>query len=389
MTVRRRRIAVVFGGRSAEHEISVVSAESVLQALDPERYEVLTIGIDKEGGWHRLPALPGRTGAALPSVATESGTGVALSREPGDPALVNERGDREEIDVVFPILHGPFGEDGTIQGMLELAGVPYVGAGVLASALGMDKAMQKVVFERAGLPVVPWVMVPEHDWETGRGELEAKIAALGLPVFVKPATLGSSVGITKVKRPEDLPAAMEVALAYARKALVEAGVEGAREIECAVLGNDELVASVPGEIIPAGEWYDYRAKYLDDGTRLEVPAGIPAEVAAEVRRMSVEAFRAIDAAGMARVDFFYREGGEPALIVNEINTIPGFTTVSMYPKMWEASGVSYPELVDRLVELAIERHERERKRDRAIERPRSTPATTNDRPDATGGRPDR
>src|SRR6266545_2538916 len=329
------RVVVVFGGRSAEHEVSVVSAHSVLAALDPDRYEVLTIGIDKKGKWYLLSELPGRTLGELPSVTDREGPGVALSRDPGESALVADDGTRQQIDVVFPVLHGPFGEDGTIQGMLELAGIPYVGAGVLGSALGMDKAVQKVLFENAGLPV-----------------------------FVKPATLGSSVGITKVKRLDDLPRAMEEALSYARKALVEKSMEGAREIECAVLGNDDPVASVPGEIIPNGEFYDYRAKYIDEGTELQIPANLPPEITEEVQRMAVAAFQAIDAAGMARVDFFYREPDH--LIVNEINTIPGFTHVSMYPKMWEASGLPYPELVDRLIELAIERHEKERKRGRTL-----------------------
>jgi D-alanine-D-alanine ligase len=289
---------------------------------------------------------------------------VALSREPGDAALVGDDGSRREIDVVFPVLHGPYGEDGAIQGMLELAGVPYVGAGVLASAVGMDKAVQKVLFVAADLPVVPHEVVLEREWEEDREAVEARGAGLGLPLFVKPATLGSSVGISKVKRLDELAPALEEALSYSRKALIERSMEGFREIECAVLGNDDPVASVPGEVIPPGEFYDYRAKYLEEGTMLEVPARLPQVVTEEVQRMAVAAFRAIDASGMARVDFFYREPDE--LVVNEINTIPGFTTVSMYPKMWEASGMSYPDLVDRLVELAIERHEKERKRGRVL-----------------------
>lgn len=361
----KRRVAVVFGGRSAEHEISVVSARSVVDALDPDRYEVLLIGIDKEGRWHRLTELPARRPGELPDVTAASGPGVGLARDPGESALVTEGGERQEIDVVFPILHGPFGEDGTIQGMLELAGIPYVGAGVLGSALGMDKAVQKVLFAAAGLPVVPHVVIHEREWEEDRQAALARVLELGLPVFVKPATLGSSVGITKVKRPDDLAAAVEDALSYARKAVIERSMEGAREIECAVLGNDEPVASVPGEIIPEAEWYDYRAKYVDEGTRLEIPARLPEGVAQEIQRKAVAAFQAIDCSGMARVDFFYREPDE--IVVNEINTIPGFTHISMYPKMWEASGVSYPDLVDRLIDLAIERHRREQKRGRPIE----------------------
>jgi D-alanine-D-alanine ligase len=362
----KRKLAVIFGGRSAEHEVSVASAQSVVEALDPERYEVVAIGIDKRGRWHRIGALPGRTegGGALPDVRVEEGPGIALARQPGDHALVDDDGTRREIDVVFPVLHGPFGEDGTIQGVLELAGIPYVGAGVLGSALGMDKAVQKVLFGAAGLPVGPHEVVHEREWEEDRESVEARVAGLGLPVFVKPATLGSSVGITKVKNMEDLPAAVEGALSYARKAVVERSIEGGREIECAVLGNDDPVASVPGEIIPNAEFYDYRAKYVDDGTELEIPAKLSEALTAERQRMAVAAFQAIDAARMARVDFFVREPDE--ILVNEINTLPGFTSISMYPKMWEASGLTYRELVDRLVELAIERHEKERKRGRTL-----------------------
>jgi D-alanine-D-alanine ligase len=364
---RKRRIAVIFGGRSAEHEVSVISARSVLAALDRERYDVMTIGIDKEGRWHALAALPvagGRAGA-LPAVGSEEGEGVMLSRDPGDAALVTDDGRREEIDVVFPLLHGPFGEDGTIQGLLELAGIPYVGAGVLASAVGMDKAVQKTVFAAAGLPVVPHQVVHEREWERDRDRVLAKAGLeLGMPVFVKPATLGSSVGITKVKRSQDLPGAIEEALSYAGKALIERSMEGAREIECAILGNDEPLASVPGEIIPSAEWYDYAAKYVEEGTRFDVPAKLPPAIAEELRRMAVAAFQAIDAAGMARVDFFYDEPDH--ILINEINTIPGFTPISMYPKLWEATGLPYDELISRLVDLAIERHERDRKRGRTL-----------------------
>ncbi len=365
---RRVRLAVIFGGRSAEHEVSVVSARSVLGALDADRYEVVTIGIDRDGVWHRLPALPAPGPAgALPSVGEEEGLEVALSRRPGERALVAEDGSRAEVDVVFPILHGPFGEDGTVQGLLELAGIPYVGSGVLASAVGMDKAVQKVLFAAAGLPVARHEVIHEHEWADDPAVVEARALALGLPLFVKPAALGSSVGITKVKRPGELAAAIEEAFAYGPKAVVELGLEGAREIECAVLGNDDPVASLPGEIVPAAEFYDYAAKYLAEDTRLEVPAKLPPEVVREVQRMAVAAFRAVDAAGMARVDFFYRE--PDGLTVNEINTIPGFTPVSMYPSMWEASGLPYPALIDRLVELALERHERERRRGRPRDLP--------------------
>lgn len=350
----------MFGGRSAEHEISCLSAASVGSALDPERYEVVPIGIDKEGRWHRLPAPPALSTGVLTLPAVESGTGaeVSLASEPGSRELVAASGEREPIDVVFPVLHGPLGEDGTIQGLLELAGIPYVGAGVLGSAVGMDKAVQKVLLRAAGLPVVRHETVTEREWREDPDVVVARSEALGFPQFVKPAGLGSSIGISKVKAPGDLEPAIEEALRHGRKLIIEEGIEGAREIECAVLGNDDPVASVPGEIIPSGEFYDYRAKYLDEGTQLQVPAKLTAEIVEGVQRMAVSAFRAIEAAGMARVDFFLR-GSE--LVVNEVNTIPGFTRVSMYPKMWEASGVPYPELVDRLIRLALERHESERR----------------------------
>ncbi len=360
----KRRIAILFGGRSAEHEVSCVSARSVMDALDRERYEVVSIGITKEGSWHLLPggppALPSNTSKGLPEVTSELGHEVALDQEPGAQALVAEDGTRTEIDVVFPVLHGPFGEDGSVQGMLEIAGVPYIGAGVLGSALGMDKAVQKVLFADAGLPVVPHEVVREREWEEDAEGVEARAEHLGYPLFAKPATLGSSVGVTKVREAGGLRRGLEEALRYARKALLERSMEGAREIECAVLGNDDPVASIAGEIVPAGEFYDYRSKYLDEGSRLIIPADIPPEVLENVQRMAVAAFRAIECAGMARVDFFLRDPDE--LVVNEINTIPGFTPISMYPMLWEASGVPYAELIDRLADLAVERHELERKK---------------------------
>jgi D-alanine-D-alanine ligase len=360
----RRRIAVLFGGRSAEHEVSVVSARSVIDALDPERFEAVAIGITRDGAWHLMagpPALPPGSGR-LPAVEDGAGRAVELDRTAaaGETALVVEDGSREPVDIVFPLVHGPFGEDGTVQGMLELAGIPYVGAGVLASALGMDKAMQKVVLAAAGLPVVPHLPVPERDWEDDPDDVEAKASHLGYPLFAKPAALGSSVGISKVHDATELRPALEEAFRYGPKAILERSAEGAREIECGVLGNDDPVASIAGEILPPGEFYDYAAKYLDEATRLVIPADLPEAVLDEVQRMAVAAFRAIDCEGMARVDFFLRDPDE--LIVNEINTIPGFTEVSMYPKLWEASGVPYAQLVDRLVELALERHERETKR---------------------------
>ena len=364
---RRRRVAVLFGGRSAEHEVSIISARSIVWALDPDRNEVVLIGIDKRGGWHQLEALPAEADekgerGGLAAVGGETGVAVTLSRSPGDRVLVGDDGYRREIDIVFPVLHGPYGEDGTIQGMLELAGVPYVGAGVLASAVGMDKAVQKVLFEAAGLPVVSHEVVRDREWEEDRQGVEARCAGLGVPLFVKPASLGSSVGISKVKLLDDLAPAVEEALSHGTKALVEASIEGAREIECAVLGNADPVASLPGEIVPVHEWYDYRSKYLDDATRLDVPAKLPPYLVKEVQRMAVLAFRSIECEGMARVDFFLQETDD--LVVNEINTIPGFTSVSMYPLLWEASGLAYRELIESLIELAEERHEAKGKRGR-------------------------
>jgi D-alanine-D-alanine ligase len=363
------RVLLIFGGRSAEHEVSVVSAGSVYGALDPSRYEVVSVGIDKDGRWHLLPAPPAlRTGAGreLPTVTDRAGAEVALAREPGTRELVSERGERTTFDVVFPILHGPFGEDGTIQGLLELAGIPYVGAGVLGSAVGMDKAVQKVLLQAAGLPVPLHLVVHERGWSEDPEAVEARATDLGYPLFVMPAALGSSVGITKVHEPEHLERSMDVAFAYGRKALIERSIEGARELEVSVLGNDDPVASVAGEIVPKGhEFYDYEAKYIDEhGAQLVIPADVSSQIMEETQRMAVAAFRAIEGAGMARVDFFYREPDE--LIVNEINTIPGFTTISMYPKLWEASGLPYPDLVDRLIQLAIERHELESKRGRTL-----------------------
>jgi D-alanine-D-alanine ligase len=367
VTEGRTRVVVLFGGRSAEHEISVISARSVIGALDPDRHEVTAIGVTKEGRWVRMPSGPPALGPneaheGLPRVTADAGSEIALAQEPGSRSLVAPDGSRTVIDVVFPVMHGPFGEDGSIQGFLEMAGVPYVGAGVLGSALGMDKAVQKVVLAAAGIPVVEHEVVHERSWTDDPEAVEARAAHLGFPMFVKPASLGSSVGISKVAGPEGLGAAVDAAFAYGRKVVLERAMEGAREIECAVLGNDDPVASIAGEIVPVGhEFYDYEAKYLDEaGSELQIPADLPAEILGEVQRLAVAAFRAIDAAGMARVDFFLTAEG--ALVVNEINTIPGFTLISMYPKLWEASGLSYRELVGRLVELAIERHEMERKR---------------------------
>jgi D-alanine-D-alanine ligase len=361
VTGRKRRIAVLFGGRSAEHEISCVSARSVIDALDPETNEVVPIGITRDGTWHLMngpPALPTESGR-MTEIVAEAGATVELAVESGVSELVAADGSRRPIDVVFPVLHGPRGEDGAVQGMLELAGVPYVGAGVLGSAIGMDKAVQKVLYAAAGLSIVPYEVVREPDWEEDPEGVSARISGLGFPIFTKPSTLGSSVGITKVHDASELDAGMAEAFRYARKTLVEKGMEGIREIECAVLGNDDPVASIAGEIVPTGhEFYDYEAKYLDEhGAQLSIPADLKPDVMEQVQRMAIAAFRAIECSGMARVDFFLR--GDDELWVNEINTIPGFTHISMYPKLWEASGLSYPDLVERLLDLAMERYEAE------------------------------
>jgi D-alanine-D-alanine ligase len=377
--VKKLRVGVVYGGRSGEHEVSVASAASILKHLDRARYEPVAIRIEKDGRWaiaDRPPtaisaaevieqarlhgARPLRAGReTLPIVHPGAETLLTIERRAPD---AGDHADRDSavvagvgLDVVFPVLHGPYGEDGTIQGLLELANVPYVGAGVLASAAGMDKAVMKVLFAARGLPIVPWVVSTAHEWAVDRIRASEAALALGLPLFVKPANLGSSVGISKVKTAAGLGPAIEEALAYDRKVVIEAGVDHAREIECAVLGNDEPAASVAGEIIPSREFYDYEAKYLDDASRTVIPADLTEAQQADVQRMSIAAFRSVDGAGMARVDFLMsRDSG--ALFVNELNTIPGFTTISMFAKLWEASGVPFPALVDRLIQLAIERH---------------------------------
>src|SRR5262245_43568985 len=355
MTERRMRVGVVYGGRSGEHEISLRSAASIIGALDPARYEVVPIGITKDGRWLtgadslRILEAAQRDLAPLP----DHGSEVTLPADPTRSGLIPlGRGRAVRLDVVFPVLHGTFGEDGTIQGLLELAGVPYVGAGVLASAAGMDKAVMKSMFRDAGLPVCRWLVVHAAD-----GPADAVLGRvrdqLGFPCFVKPANLGSSVGITKVKEPGALSAAIAEAAAYDPKVVIEEAVD-AREFEVAVLGNDRPEASVVGELVPSHEFYDYTDKYVDQGAETIIPAPLPVETADAMRTLAVRCFRVIDCAGLARVDFFLERGGR--VLVNEINTMPGFTAISMYPKLWEASGLPYPALVDRLIALAFERH---------------------------------
>jgi len=352
------RIALLYGGRSAEHPVSVVSARSVMEALDPARFEVVPIGITREGAWlvsRTSPLELTAPGGELPVVDAE-GTPVAL--RPGAVAAplvpVDPGVTLGQVDVVFPLLHGPFGEDGTVQGLLELADLPYIGSGVLASALAMDKAMTKVVLEQAGLPQGPYLVLRERDWRADPGAFAARVAAeLTWPVFVKPARLGSSIGITKVTAPEQLDAALGAAFAWDGKVLVEQGL-AARELECGVLGPAGAAeCSVPGEIVPAHDFYDFEAKYLDE-SKLLIPAPVPAEVATRVRELARRAYDALDCDGLARVDFFYEEA-TGRILVNEVNTIPGFTPKSMFPLLWEASGMAYPELIARLVDLALER----------------------------------
>ena len=353
----RIRLALLYGGRSGEHDVSIASAASVMQAIDAGKYEVLPVYLTPHGGW--LPGVePGRLQAGHRPAADST---ALLSSDPQQPGLIPLSGSRVTgrealaVDVVFPLLHGTYGEDGTVQGLLELANVPYVGSGVLGSAAGMDKDVMKTLFAAAGLPIVPHVMVRRRDWEQRPAVVQDRLLrSLALPVFVKPANLGSSVGISKVKDAAALPEALNLACQYDRRVLVEQGLE-CREFECSVLGNDEPKASVIGEIVPTREFYDYQAKYSDETSELHIPADIDAGVADELRSMAVTAFQAVDAAGLARVDFFLEtESGKP--YVNEINTLPGFTTISMYPKLWEADGLSYPRLIDELVALALERH---------------------------------
>jgi D-alanine-D-alanine ligase len=345
--VTRTRLAILYGGRSAEHQISVVSARSVMEALDPDRFEVVPIAITRQGRWllpERTPLeLTARDGA-LPEVDA-AGAELAVRPQEGVGG----------VDVVFPILHGPFGEDGTVQGLFELADLPYVGSGVLASALAMDKAMAKVVLAQAGLPQAPYLVVAGRDWRAEPERVAAEVAErLAYPVFTKPARLGSSIGISKVKTPDGLAAGLADAFAHDSKAVVEQGIV-ARELECGVLGNDAPEASVVGEVIPGHEFYDFEAKYLDESLKLEIPAPVPEAVTAQVRELSRRAFLALGCEGFARVDFFYEEA-TGRVLVNEVNTIPGFTPKSMFPLLWAASGLAYPDLVARLVDLATERH---------------------------------
>src|SRR5712692_2213970 len=390
MVMKKLRVGILFGGRSGEHEVSLLSAASVLNAIDKNKFEVVPIGITKEGRWLTASAaqrmLQGkppdedrqlRAGdpEATPGAAVlASGEAVVVPPEPvhrgsgssmvpfhSDTAPARRASDRAiNVDVIFPVLHGTFGEDGTIQGLLELADIPYVGAGVLGSAAGMDKDIMKSLFRAAGLPIVKHVTILRSDWETEpKKVLKLVKSKLKYPVFVKPANLGSSVGISKAHDHKELGPAIEEAAKFDRKIVIEQGVGGkkqkAREIECSVLGNDKPEASSPGEVVPVKEFYDYAAKYLDEGSELIIPAKLTKGETRKVQQLAIGAFKAVDCSGLARVDFLM-DPKTRKIYVNEINTMPGFTAISMYPKLWAASGISYPDLIGRLIQLGIERH---------------------------------
>lgn len=349
---KKLRVGVVFGGRSGEHEISLRSARSIIEAIDKNKYEVVPIGITREGRWLVSSA------ATLPEEVMQSRHSVALISDPTNQALVHLSNEgileTERLDVVFPVLHGTYGEDGTIQGLLEMADIAYVGCGVLASSVGMDKVMMKKVFEAHGLPVGPYTYFLRIDWEKNSESVLQRLQQnLSFPMFVKPANLGSSVGISKAKNPEQLRDAITLACLYDRKIIVEQGIN-AREFELSVLGNDEPIVSLPGEVIPGAEFYDYNDKYIDNKTQFEIPAKLTEDLVAQMQQLSIRAFQAIDGSGLSRVDLFM-DRDTNRLYLNEINTLPGFTSISMYPKLWQTSGISYAELIERLIQLAIER----------------------------------
>ena len=385
--MQKLRVGILFGGRSGEHEVSLLSAASVLNAIDKDKYEVVPIGITKDGRWltaenaenlltGKLTLEPRHLRAGDPEITQSAavlarGEAVVVPPEPvhrqsglvpfqTDSALLRRASDRAiNVDVIFPVLHGTFGEDGTIQGLLELADIPYVGAGVLGSAAGMDKDIMKSLFIAAKIPIVKHVTILRSAWEKDPKKVERAISRLKYPVFVKPANLGSSVGISKAHNRKELGPAIEEAAKFDRKIVIEQGVGGnkqkAREIECSVLGNDDPVASIPGEIVPIKEFYDYNAKYLDEGSKLIIPAKLTKAQTKKVQELAVQAFKAVDCSGLARVDFLM-DPKTGKIFLNEINTMPGFTAISMYPKLWAASGLEYADLIDRLIQLGIERH---------------------------------
>lgn len=354
MKKKKIRIAIIFGGKSAEHEVSIQSAKNVYNALDKDKYDPVLIGIDKQGDWHRLPEVD-LLSASVRDSLTDKGERVAIIATEGAAGLTSDstQNESETIDVVFPVLHGTYGEDGSMQGLLKLANVPFVGSGVLGSAIAMDKDVTKRLLQAAGLPVCKFLVFNKAEDIS----FEKVKKTLGIPCFVKPANLGSSVGIAKVKNKEELAAAVTDAFRYDTKILIEEFIQ-CREIECSVLGNDKPVASVPGEVIPKREFYDYEAKYTDNGMELQVPPQLSAKKIKEIQQLAIKAFKALCLEGMARVDFFLTK--EEKVYISEANTIPGFTNMSVYPTLWGASGISYKDLIDKLIQLAIEKYEQQK-----------------------------
>jgi D-alanine-D-alanine ligase len=352
---RKIRVAVIFGGQSDEHDVSLRSANTVISALDPDQYEIMKIGITRDGHWLTQGDPLEALSAASPMFHLADGREPAPQPTGSSSAMAVPTLDENQIDLVFPVLHGPMGEDGTIQGLFELIGVPYVGSGVLGSAVAMDKGVTRRLLEASGIALAPWLLVTRNEWRSDAAGVQAAIEeALGYPCFVKPANLGSSVGVSKVHDASELAKAMDEAAYFDRRIVVEQGVTG-RELEISVLGNESPVASVAGEIVPGDEFYSYNDKYIDDRSQSIIPAELEPEQLAEMQRIAIASFKALDLAGMARVDFFL-ESATGRLLVNEVNTIPGFTSISMYPKLWEASGMPLDELVRELLRLAIERH---------------------------------
>jgi D-alanine-D-alanine ligase len=361
MDKRKLRVGILFGGKSGEHEVSFCSASSIIEAMDRKKYEIVPIGITKNGCW----LSPQESAIALQTGRIEGNSRVAWKGDPNNEQLlvITRENNKtkyfplDKLDVIFPVLHGPFGEDGTVQGLLELVNIPYVGSGVAASAVAMDKEMMKKIFQQHALPQTKWLALKRKRWISEKQKVLDEINnQFSYPIFTKPTNLGSSVGITRVMKSQELENAINIATFYDRKILIEEGVKNALEVECSVLGNDEPDVSLAGEIIPAGEYYDYNSKYIDKGTRLVIPARVPDNITEEVQRIAKKAYLAIDAAGLSRVDFFIqRNNNNYKIYLNEINTMPGFTRSSMYPKLWEKSGIYFSELIDRLIELSLER----------------------------------
>lgn len=356
---KKIRVGIIFGGKSAEHEVSLQSAKNVIGAIDKEKYEPVLIGVDKEGRWHHVDSLKFLLNTENPYlIKLNNAQDRKIALIPQSNGTLTNLDDRrivESVDVIFPILHGPFGEDGTIQGLLKLANIPFVGAGVLGSAVGMDKDVMKRLLRDADIPIPKFIVIKENEAIT----YEEATKKFGSPFFVKPANLGSSVGVSKVRNKEDFKKAVSGAFSYDRKILIEENIKG-REIECSVLGNDTPIASIPGEVVSRHDFYSYDAKYVDEhGATLVIPARLPKETVERIQVLAVKTFKTLECEGLGRVDFFLKKNGD--VLVNEINTIPGFTSISMYPKLWEASDISYAKLIDNLIQLALERFEKEQK----------------------------